>query len=49
MLYGDTHLSKSFPIKYLESFLQHYSPEYKNKWVVLDQERKDIMRLTGGY
>ena len=37
MLHDDTRLSKSFPVKYLESFLQQYSPECKNKWVVLDQ------------
>ena len=37
MLHGDTRLSKSFPVKYLESFLQQYSPKCKNKWVVLDQ------------
>ena len=37
MLHGDTRLSKSSPVKYLESFLQQYSPECKNKWVVLDQ------------
>ena len=37
MLHGDTRLSKSAPVKYLELFLQQYSPECKNKWVVLDQ------------
>ena len=37
MLHGDTRLNKSSPVKYLESFLQQYSPECKNKWVVLDQ------------
>ena len=37
MLHGDTSLSKSSPVKYLESFLQQYSPECKNKRVVLDQ------------
>ena len=37
MLHGDTRLSKSPPVKYLESFLQQYSPECRNKWVVLDQ------------
>ena len=37
MLHGDTCLSKPSPVKYLESFLQQYSPECKNKWVVLDQ------------
>ena len=37
MLHGDTRLSKSSPVKYLESFLQQYSPKYKNKWVVLNQ------------
>ena len=38
MLHGDTRLSKSSLVKYLESFLQQYSPECKNKWVALDQE-----------
>ena len=37
MLHSDTRLSKSSPFKYLESFLQQYSPEYKNKRVVLNQ------------
>ena len=37
ILHGDTRLSKSSSVKYLESFLQQYSPECKNKWVVLDQ------------
>ena len=37
MLHGDTRLSKSSPVKYLESFLQQYSPQCENKWVVLDQ------------
>ena len=37
MLHGDTCLSKSSPLKYLESFLQQSSPECKNKWVILDQ------------
>ena len=37
MLHGDTHLSKSLPLKYLKSFLSEYSPECKNKWVILDQ------------
>ena len=37
MLYGDTRLRKSSPLKYLESFIAEYSPGYKNKWVVLEQ------------
>ena len=37
MLHGDTRLSKSPPVKYWEFFLQQYSPEYRNKLVVLDQ------------
>lgn len=37
MLHGDTHLSKSSPLEYLESFLADHSPECKKKWVVLDQ------------
>ena len=36
MLHGDTRLSKSHSIKYLESSLQQYSSECKNTWVVLD-------------
>ena len=40
MLHGDTYLSKSLPLKYIESFLAEYSPECKNKWVVLDQGGK---------
>ena len=31
MLHGDTRLSKSSPLKYLESFLVEYSPECKNE------------------
>ena len=38
MLHGDTCFSKSSTVKYLEPFLQHYSPKCKNKWNVLDQE-----------
>ena len=37
MLHGDTRLTKTSPLKYLESFLTEYSPECKNKWVVMDQ------------
>ena len=37
IFHGNTRLRKSSPVKYLESFLQQYSPECKNKWVVLDQ------------
>ena len=37
MLHENTRLSKSSPVKYLESFLQQYSPQCENKWVVLDQ------------
>lgn len=37
MLYDDTHLSKVSPINYLESFMQEYSPNVLNKFVVLDQ------------
>ena len=36
MLQGDTRLTKASPLKYLESFLKEYSPECKNKWVVMD-------------
>ena len=37
MLQADTRLSKFSLVKYLGSFLQQYSPECKNKWVVLNQ------------
>ena len=37
MLHGDTRLSKASPLAWLESFLSEYSPECKNKWVVMDQ------------
>ena len=37
MYHGDTRLSKASPIKYLESFLQEYSPNVSNKFVVLNQ------------
>ena len=37
MPHSDTRLSKSSPVKYLESYLPQYSPECKNKWVVLEQ------------
>ena len=37
MFHGDTRLSKASPIKYLELFLQEYSPNVSNKLVVLDQ------------
>ena len=37
MFYGDTRLSKASPIKYLESFLQDYSPNVSNKFLVPDQ------------
>ena len=37
MLHGDKRLSKSEPLKYLESFLTKFPLECKNKWSVLDQ------------
>ena len=37
MLHGDTRLSKASPLKYLKSFLSEYTPECKDKLVVLDQ------------
>ena len=37
MLHGDARLSKSSPLTYLESFLKEYSPNVKDKWVILDQ------------
>ena len=37
MMHGDCRLSKASPIKYLKSFLEQYSPEMENKWVVMDQ------------
>ena len=40
MLHGDTRLTKVSPLKYLESFLTEYSPEFKNKWVVMDNGGK---------
>ena len=40
MLHGDTRLTKASPLKYLESFLKEYSPECKNKWVVMDNGGK---------
>ena len=40
MFYGDRHLSKSSPFKYLESFFTEYAPECKNKWVNFDQGGK---------
>ena len=36
MLHGDTRLTKASPLKYLEYFLKEYSPECKNKWVIMD-------------
>ena len=40
MLYGDTCLTKSSLLKYLESFPTKYSPECKNKCVVMDNGGK---------
>ena len=40
MLLGDTTLAKASPLKYLESFPSEYAPEYKDKWVILDQGSK---------
>ena len=37
MLHADFRLSKASPIKWLESFLTAYSPECKEKFVVLNQ------------
>jgi hypothetical protein len=37
MLHGDTRLTKASPVKYFESFLSEYSPNCRNKWVVMDQ------------
>ena len=36
MLHGDTRTSKASPVKYLESFLEEYSPNVSNKFFVLD-------------
>ena len=36
-LHGDTRLSKSSPLKYLETFHTEYAPEFAAKWVVMDQ------------
>ena len=37
MLFGDARMSKASPLKYLESFLEQYSPNTSDKFVVLDQ------------
>ena len=37
MLHSDTWLSKASPLKYLESFLEEYSPNMIHKFVFLDQ------------
>jgi hypothetical protein len=37
MLHGDVRLSKASPVKYFESFLSEYSPNLRDKWVVMDQ------------
>jgi hypothetical protein len=37
MLHGDVRLSKVSPVKYFESFLSEYSPNVRDKWVVMDQ------------
>jgi hypothetical protein len=37
MLHGDVRLSKASPVKYFESFLSEYSPNVRDKWVVMDQ------------
>ena len=36
MLHGDTRTSKASPLKYLESFLEAYSPNVNGKFVVVD-------------
>ena len=40
MLHGDCCLTKASPLKYLSSFLNEYSPNCPDKWVVLDQGGK---------
>ena len=40
MLHGDCRLTKASPLKYLSSFLNEYSPNCPDKWVVLDQGGK---------
>ena len=40
VLHGDCQTSKVSPVKYLESFLQEYSPECPDKFVMLDQGDK---------
>jgi hypothetical protein len=37
MLHGDVRFSKASPVKYFESFLFEYSPNVRDKWVVMDQ------------
>ena len=54
MFHGETCLSQSSPVKYLESFLQQYSPVCNNKWVVLNQGGElygnlDVQNLFKGY
>ena len=36
IIHSDCSLSKVSPIKYIESFLQQYAPECKEKWAVMD-------------
>jgi hypothetical protein len=38
MLHGDVRLSKASPVKYFESFLSEYSPNVRDKRVVMDQD-----------
>ena len=40
MLHDDCQTSKASPVKYLESFLQGYSPTCENKFLMLDQGRE---------
>lgn len=37
MIHGDARTSKASPLKYLESFLEEYSPNVSNKFVFMDQ------------
>ena len=54
IIHDETRLSKSSPVKYLESFLQQYSLECMNKWIVLDQggevyTNHEVQNLFKGY
>ena len=37
MIHGDARTCKASPLKWLESFLEEYSPNVSNKFVLMDQ------------